>query len=344
MDASQTSQAAAPAFHAGEQALQARLGVRERMAEIGALVLRDHMPDQHRELFEKLPTLLLGALDPASGRPWATLLAGLPGFVHTPDARHMQIAAEPDADDPVLARLQPGAAVGVLGLEPHTRRRNRMNGRLLAHGADGSLSLAVQQSFGNCPKYIQARRPLPLAPQARVRAPAQALGPGLDAAARALIARSDSLFIASAAAPQAQAGAQAWQGVDVSHRGGEPGFVRMQEEGVGEEGGGLTLLLPDYPGNQFFNTLGNLALHPWAGLLFVDYEQGGLLHLSARAELLWPGEPGADLSPWPGAQRLLRLRVAAGLWRAGALPWRWSAPEPAPQFAALRAAGATAGV
>ena len=68
------------AFHPGEQALQARVGVRERMAAVGAMVLRDHMPDQHRELFEKLPTLLLGALDD-QGQPWATMLAGPPGFV-----------------------------------------------------------------------------------------------------------------------------------------------------------------------------------------------------------------------------------------------------------------------
>ena len=109
------------AFHAGEQALQARVGLRERMAAIGPLVMRDHMPDQHRELFEKLPTLLLGALDD-QGQPWATMLAGPPGFVHTPDAQQMDITTAPHAADPVLSRLSPGAPVGVLGLEPHTRR------------------------------------------------------------------------------------------------------------------------------------------------------------------------------------------------------------------------------
>ncbi|HEX2013269.1 MAG TPA: pyridoxamine 5'-phosphate oxidase family protein [Roseateles sp.] len=314
-------------FHAGEQALQARVGVRERMAEVGPLVIRDHMPEQHRELFEKLPTLLLGALD-AEGQPWATMVAGAPGFVRTPDARSMQLRIERDAEDPVLQGLAPGAAVGVLGLEPHTRRRNRMNGRLRGWDAQG-LALEVQQSFGNCPKYIQARRPEPLA-RPQLRPSAQALGPGLDAAARALIARSDSLFIASAAAARADGRAR-WQGVDVSHRGGEPGFVRAIEH---EQG--LQLLLPDYPGNQFFNTLGNLQLHPQAGLLFVDYQGGGLLQLAARAELLWPGEAGADLSAWPGSLRLLRLHLQGGWWRPAVLPWRWSTPEPAAQFELMR--------
>jgi hypothetical protein len=94
------------------------------------------------------------------------------------------------------------------------------------------------------------------------------------------------------------------------------------------------LSLPDYPGNLFFNTLGNLALHPQAGLLWVDYEEGGLLHVAARAELLWDE---ASRARWPGAQRVLRLHVQGGLWRANALPWRWTTAEPAPQFSAMRA-------
>jgi predicted pyridoxine 5'-phosphate oxidase superfamily flavin-nucleotide-binding protein len=322
------------AFHPGEQALQQREGVRERLAEIGPLVIRDHMPDQHRELFEKLPTLLLGALDVA-GQPWATMLAGPPGFVSTPDARQLRVQLAPDAADPALRALRPGAWLGLLGLEAHTRRRNRMNGRLLGWDEAGLL-VEVQQSFGNCPKYIHARRPEPR--PAAVALPAVPLGPALDAAARALIEASDTLFIASAsaAAPGPGLDGGSGQGVDVSHRGGEPGFVRLETA----TDGGLLLSLPDYPGNRFFNTLGNLSLHPRAGLLFVDHAGGGLLQLAADAEILWPEQAGPMLAArWPGAQRLLRLRLREGLWRPGVLPWRWGPAEPAPQFAALRAAG-----
>ena len=311
------------AFHAGEQALQARVGLRDRMAAIGPLVLRDHMPDQHRELFENLPTLLLGALD-NQGQPWATMLAGPPGFVHTPHARQMDIAIAPNAADPALSRLSPGAPVGVLGLEPPTRRRNRMNGEV-AHFGEQGLSIAVVQSFGNCPKYIQAREP-GLRTAVTPPGPVQALGPALDAQALARVQQADTLFIASASAAQ-PGGAQS-EGVDVSHRGGEPGFVHAEPTPHG-----VVLRLPDYPGNQFFNTLGNLALHPLAGLLVVDYEDGGLLHIAARAELLWDG---AARAPWPGAQRVLQLTVLQALWRPGVLPWRWTPPVAAPQFKALR--------
>ncbi len=301
-------------WHPGEQALQTRTGMRERMAEIGPQVIRDHMPDQHRELFGKLPTMLLGALD-AHGQPWATMLAGPPGFVTTPDARAMRIAASLDAQDPALAALRaagPGASVGLLGLEPHTRRRNRMNGRLAAM-SDGELRVGVVQSFGNCPKYIQARDPLRWddAPPAL----AQPLDAVLDASALARIAAADTVFIASASAPVPGDGRA--EGVDVSHRGGPPGFVATHRR----LDGGIELLIPDFPGNRFFMTLGNLLRHPRAGLLIPDYDTGELLHLATEASVLWSDEA-----------RGLRLRVTAGLRRPGALPWRWSEARLAPQF------------
>lgn len=321
----------AAVFHAGEQALQRAAGSYERLAEIGPNIVRDHMPDQHRELFGKLPTLVVGALD-ADGHPVATMLAGRPGFVTTPDARSMAIALPLDRavmdEDPVLAALaEQGASapVGVLGLEPHTRRRNRMNGTMSAL-AGQDLTLAVVQSFGNCPKYIQAREPVTFH-YSSPRPAARALGSGLDAASRALIANADTLFIASASA-RPRSGARA-EGVDVSHRGGEPGFVA-----VDATPDGLVLRMPDYPGNRFFMTLGNLSLDPRAGLLVVDYAGGGLLHLRVRARLDALAAP--DRSRWPGAERVLSLAVEAGLWRPETLPWRWSAPEPAPQFGQMR--------
>jgi predicted pyridoxine 5'-phosphate oxidase superfamily flavin-nucleotide-binding protein len=300
-------------FHAGEQALQRRVGSHGKLQALAPQILRDHMPDQHRELFGKLPTLLLGALD-AFGRPQATMLAGPAGFVATPDARHMQIRPLMQSNDPVLASLKAGAPVGVLGLEPHTRRRNRMNGIVAAWKPDGALCIEVRQSFGNCPRYIVPRAPQMLH-GASPPAAARTLGPPLDGAAKALIRRSDTLFIASASADP-QAGDRS-EGVDVSHRGGAPGFIGIDEE----VSGALVLTLPDYAGNQFFMTLGNLSVNPAAGLLFVDYAAGGLLHLDADAEIV---THGAALAAWPGAQRLVRLRVRGGLWRPGALPLRWS--------------------
>jgi predicted pyridoxine 5'-phosphate oxidase superfamily flavin-nucleotide-binding protein len=307
-------------FHAGEQALQASAGLRERLAQIGPQVIRDHMPDQHRELFEKLPTLLLAAQD-SEGQPWATMLHGQPGFVRTPDARHLHIGARPEAGDPLGPLLAGGAAVGILGLEPHTRRRNRANGRI--ERADGQgFMVQVLQSFGNCPKYIHGRRPRALPP--RPTPTPSRLGASFGGAPLDLLRRADTLFIASASARRVVHGGG--EGVDVSHRGGPRGFI-----GIDEGAGGLRLTLPDYVGNFFFNTLGNLLAWPLAGLLVPDHDDGSLLQLAARASV--ETDPVA-VSRVPGAQRLLRLDLLHGWWRPGALPLAWSAPDAPAQFSA----------
>lgn len=304
-------------FHAGEVALQALHGLQQRLDQVGRAVIRDHMPDQHRELFEKLPTLLVGAID-ADGQPWATMLHGAPGFLHTPDARTMVVRARPAADDPVAPLIAAGAPLGLLGLEPHTRRRNRMNGPVTA-ADDQGFRVQVAQSFGNCPKYIQARTPHPVE---RQPAAARALGPRLDDDALALVARADTLFIASASGRTP--GSRRAEGVDVSHRGGLPGFVE-----VDEQDGAQVLTWPDYLGNFLFNTFGNLQQWPRAGLLFVDPDKGDMLQLAVDTTLVLDGP---DVARRPGAQRLLRARVRDGVWRAGALALQWSAPEFAPQL------------
>ncbi|WP_076998690.1 pyridoxamine 5'-phosphate oxidase family protein [Variovorax sp. KK3] len=297
----------AAAWHEGERLLQARAGVAERMAEIGPRVLRDYMPDQHRSFFAQLPFLVTGSLD-GEGRPWASLLAAPPGFAHSPDPRHLRIDALPMASDPLAAALVPGAPIALLGIEPHTRRRNRMNGTLDALDGRG-FSIEVGQSFGNCPKYIQAREPVFTG-----GAQGAQFGPRmerLDAHAQAMIREADTFFIATAHPAAAHADGPA-QGVDVSHRGGRPGFVRLDDDG--------TMTVPEFIGNFFFNTLGNIAVNPVAGLLFVDFERGDLLQVAATAEVVWDGP---ELDSFEGAERLLRMRVVSARRAAGALPLRF---------------------
>ena len=303
-----------PAWHEGERALQARAGIAERMAEIGPRVLRDHMPEQHRSFFAQLPFLIAGSLD-GEGRPWASVLAAPPGFAHSPDPRHLRVDGLPLANDPLAAALAVGAPLGLLGIEPHTRRRNRMNGTVEALDARG-FSVEVGQSFGNCPKYIQAREPVFVG-----GAPAAGFGPrleGLDAAARRMVRAADTFFIATAHPSAGNARSPA-EGVDVSHRGGRPGFVRLEGEG--------TLTVPDFTGNTFFNTLGNIALNPMAGLLFVDFETGDLLQLSVKAEVLWGGP---EVDAVAGAERLLRMEVLAAQHAPRALPLRFGAASLSP--------------
>lgn len=309
-------------FHAGEMALQERAGSRTHLARVGDKIMRDYMPDQHRELFAQLPFLIVGSLDDRA-RPWASILTGRPGFIASPDARTLTIAARPAYGDPLNANLVAGAPLGLLGIQLETRRRNRMNGTV-SDTRDGMFTVGVGQSFGNCPKYIQARAPRFVGdPQSiATERPVHRETAILSPEAAAMIASADTFFVATSAA-DTRSGNVA-DGVDVSHRGGKPGFVR-----VTQENGASVLTSPDFLGNFFFNTFGNLEVNPKSGMLFIDFAAGTALSLTGTAEVIWDGP---ELDAFEGAQRLLRFGVSEGVRIEKATPLRWSEPEYSPHL------------
>lgn len=297
-------------FHAGEREIQRRLGVEAKMDGFGRKVIRDFMPPQHVDFYTQLPFLSLGVVDP-SGRPWASLVSGAPGFVSSAHDRQLSVQADWHPDDPLAGALADGAPVGVLGMEMATRRRNRLTAK--ARPRAGGFDLDVVQTFGNCPQYIHSRVVEPVAPGARTPGPTERLE-GLDAAARAMIAAADTFFVASYAPGEASS-----HGADVSHRGGKPGFVKIDEDG--------RLVVPDFHGNSHFNTLGNFAVYPQAGLTFFDFETGDLLMLTGDVEILWD-DP--EVEAFRGAERAWRFTPRQGLrWRAR-LPLAWRGGEASP--------------
>jgi predicted pyridoxine 5'-phosphate oxidase superfamily flavin-nucleotide-binding protein len=303
-------------FHPGEQAVQARLGVRERIEQIGQHLVRDFMPDEHREFFEDLPFVIAASAD-AEGELSASLVLGDPGFVRAPDARRLVVQGRSLPGDPLGSNARVGAPLALLGIELATRRRNRANGRL-ARVSDDGLELGVEQSFGNCKKYIQARAGS-FAAASSIGAPSPE-GAVLSTRAAELLRRADTTFIATSSR-QPEAGGN--EGLDVSHRGGRPGFIRVQPKADGS-----WLTLPDFSGNFMFNSFGNLAVNPRAGLLALDFTGGAVLSLSGRARVIWEG---AELEAFQGAERLLEFRPHAGLLWTGVLE-RWSEPQASPHL------------
>ncbi len=300
-------------FHAGEVAIQQSLGVADRMAEFGRRVVRDHMPDQHRQFYAQLPFLVVATVDDR-GDPWAGLLEGTPGFATSPDPTRLAFSVAPAREDPIAAGWRDGAAVGVLGIELHTRRRNRVNGVLRDDG--GAFALHVEHAFGNCPQYIQARGLHVLPERDAASLPPPVHGERLDAATTAMIRAADTCFVASYVDHD-----DARRSIDASHRGGRPGFVRVQ---------GDRLSIPDFAGNLHFNTLGNFMRNPRAGLVFVDFSSGDILQVSGRVVLDFDA---GDVRFFQGAERLWHLDVERWVLRRGALSLRGDAGEMSPNAA-----------
>ena len=291
----------APAYHPGELSVQERAGVREMAARIGRSIGAT-IPPVAWNFLRSQPLVVVGSVD-ARQRVWASLLTGAPGFLHVVDEHTVRINARPTAGDPLGDNLAANSQVALIAIEFATRRRMRLNGRAEV-GPDSAIHLQVQQVYSNCPKYIQARRWRGRLPESD-STPVLQRQSTLTRDQERWIGDADTFFIASHH-PEG--------GTDASHRGGLPGFVRVLDS--------HQLVWPDYSGNTMFQTLGNIAVNPQAGLLFIDFKRGRTLQLTGRARILWDPE---HVSEFAGAERLVEFDVDEVIEIDGphALEWRF---------------------
>jgi predicted pyridoxine 5'-phosphate oxidase superfamily flavin-nucleotide-binding protein len=297
-------------FHAGEIAAQERAGERAVARRRGPMI-GDRLVDAARAFLSHQGVVAVGAAG-SDGTLWASLWCGAPGFLRSDElGEHVEVSSALGrtlSEDPVRPLLQTGAPFAMLVIDFETRRRLRINGTVSRNDAT-ALELHVRETFGNCSKYIQRRerRDEPSSgPPMRIER-----GRALDDERRSVIARTDTVFVTSIH-PE--------RGLDVSHRGGHPGFVKLDGERM--------LRLPDYPGNSMFQTLGNFEVDPRAGLALIDFERCRVLSLTGNAVAAFSAEdPG---HPIGGTGRYWCFTVEQ--WVEFSLPptMRWTLIERSP--------------
>jgi len=251
----------AEVYHDGERQVQQRVGVRAAADRVGEIIA-PNLPLGIEYFFGRQTFLVIGAVSDA-GCIWASILTGPRGFIQVPDLNTVAVNALPAAGDPLGACLQPASPIAALAIDLAQRWRFRFNGQV--HSTDDrSFRVTVAESYTNCKKYIQPRQVASLdeTPSAKPH-----ITTVISESQRHWIQRSDTFFIASAYQDKA----------DVSHRGGKPGFVVVDDHG--------SLTWADYVGNNMFQTLGNLTVNPRCGLVFMDFEAGNMLQLTGHATI-----------------------------------------------------------
>lgn len=304
-------------FHSGELAVQDRMGVREQVHSYAPKFVRSFLPDQHRDLLESLPFIIVGSIDDQQ-QPTASIIFGFPGFINAPDDQTVRFDTHVIDGDPLAENLVVGTPLGFLAIEFETRRRNRMNGKVSNVDHDG-FEIRLDQTFGNCPQYIQSRSLSYEAFDPRSPEPTIVSESLASADLRERLAAADTFFIASS---HFEDDADEKHGVDVSHRGGKPGFLQFKD-GV--------LTFPDFSGNNHFNTIGNIVLNPKVGILLPDFENGDLLLIHGEASIIWDG-PQVDA--FEGAQRLISVHITSTRLIENAMPnnWRFHDYSPSLQY------------
>ena len=309
-------------FHDGEITLQKQTRKYLHIKSMAPHMMRDYMPDQHRDFFINLKYIFLGTIDNL-GRPHASIVTGKTGFISTPDPKRLVIKTGERQAKPALKDLKIGHNIAILGLDLSNRRRNRMHG-IIETLDNESLTIHVKQSYGNCPKYISLREIIDDVPPSSDRQrPLKTIShQALTPRAINLIQNADTFFIASYlknTSDTSNATSAAYEGADISHRGGHIGFVSVDSD--------TQITIPDYSGNYLFNTLGNLLLNPKAALLFLDFETGDQLHLQGRATSI---DDPAKVAQYAGAQRLLQITIKSMRLEKAVTDLRWRFIEASP--------------
>ncbi|MEP0071537.1 MAG: pyridoxamine 5'-phosphate oxidase family protein [Marinomonas sp.] len=297
------------AFHKGEIQVQKRVGMHEEMAYWGEKAIRPFFIEQHRLFFSELPFAVVSVTD-SRGKPWVTLLTGQQGFMHFPNDKTLHFATQPIQGDALEDAFVEGADIGLIGIELSNRRRNRATGSITNNDGQG-ITFEVSQSFGNCPQYISER--VWEYTETDTNKMSSTRHSVLTESMQKWISSADTLFIGSG---YKEEGERRSNGMDASHRGCSPGFTKVLND--------RQLVLPDYSGNNFFNTIGNLILNPLVGLLFLDFEKGNMLQITGRVEIDWDSE---KIQEHPGAHRLLNIEIDEIVELNAVLPLRWSSPN-----------------
>lgn len=290
-------------YHEGELAIQQRADETE-MARINSGAIDKTIIAGALRFIGQQPMVVIGSMD-RLGRVWASTLFGDPGFFHALDDHTLELdLSQPRSadDEPLWSNLIENPNVGLLVIELGSRRRIRINGRARKLSAE-RIIVDVERAYPNCPKYIQRRDWKTLQADEQHQATASSFGEKLTETQKTLIDNADTLFVASAH-PE--------QGVDVSHRGGYPGFVNIINN--------RQLCIPDFAGNSMFNTLGNFTTYPYAGLIFIDFERGQLLQLTGKPEILWDmDDPDRETG---GTRRYWQFDISR--WQESTVPYRFA--------------------
>ncbi|KAF9458769.1 hypothetical protein BDZ94DRAFT_1239728 [Collybia nuda] len=313
-------------WHLGERIVHKKLWADDPRVSQQFHWIDGDLPDEHAKFHTRcLPFLPLTTLD-AQGRPWGSILAGRdgkPGFIQNPRYSVLTMEAKVWPGDPLLESLKAVGPVGEMlvagiGVEYSTRRRNKFAGKMTKWGHDNgtyNLSLIVNETIGNCPKYINVRDLIPHSTSPSIDSQRLQLLPGerLPKSVIDFIHECDTAFVGTTYEAPASEAALYPSHVGMNQRGGRKGFIRVMPSN------GRTVVLPDYSGNRMMTSFGNIEATPLASLTFVSFTTGEILYITGTAQNLYDRE-AQKLMPFQ--DRLTTIHATGYTYVKDALPVR----------------------
>lgn len=248
-------------YHEGECFIQELMGVRQSSESLSSMIHKTPPPIAK----EFLQNLRFAVITLGADVLHSAVVYGFESFIELVSDNELLIDLEKSTYLPAELLKHESLQVGFLGLEFESKRRIRVNGKGFVK--KNKLHLYIDELYSNCPKFIHKRRML-----SSVRfseEPKRCKEESLSYEAQSIIKNANTFFLGTS---------HKTRGADVSHKGGERGFLRVLSP--------TELEFDDFAGNNMYNSLGNIHTNPYVSLLVIDFFDREVLHIQAKASIV----------------------------------------------------------
>lgn len=256
-------------YHDGEKYIQEQMGVTAKANSLSSMIHND-IPIAAAQFLATLDFCVI-TFSINNKELHNSIVFGFESFIKILNTKEMLIDLENKSFIPKDIYENEKISIGFIGLDFENRMRIRINGT--GKIEDNKLHLYINEVYSNCPKYINDRETigkLDFLNDSNLTKYTT-----LENDCKKILSHADTFFLSSI---------HENNGADISHKGGEKGFLRVISPKI--------LEFEDFQGNNMYNTLGNIHINPNVSIILIDFTSNDILHITGIATIKQDFESG----------------------------------------------------
>jgi predicted pyridoxine 5'-phosphate oxidase superfamily flavin-nucleotide-binding protein len=249
-------------FHEGEDHIQEVMSVKQKANTLTSMI-KDSIPKIAADFLRALKFCVI-TLNTKPDDLFSTVIYNHATFIEVLDYKKISIKINHKSHIPESFFNEEILNIGMIGLEHSSAKRIRINGK--AKIIDNQIIIDINEIYSNCPKYIKRRileDNFKILDKETVNKKLE-----LNQDLITMISNADEFYLASG---------HKEKGLDISYKGGEKGFVKVLSS--------KQLQFDDLPGNNLYNSLGNIYTNPYINMFFIDFENNNTYNILATATI-----------------------------------------------------------
>ena len=249
-------------FHKGEQHIQEVMSVTNQANTLSSMI-QNSIPNIASKFLEALRFCVV-SLNISANNLFTCVIYNQDSFIEVLDNKTITVDLKYSSHIPEIFFQEKNLNIGMIGLDFSSAKRIRINGT--AKICDDKIIININEIYSNCPKYIKRRvlkSNYELLGKQRIHSQDK-----IDNELTKIISKSDEFFLSSS---------HKEKGLDVSYKGGEKGFITVLNSNQ--------LQFDDLPGNNLYNSLGNIHTNEYINMFFIDYKNHNTYNIRGKATI-----------------------------------------------------------